>query len=456
MVAVRRPAGKTVLVSTVDARATLDGLMGTAFPLLTESAIAIAIGLTIGLEREHGELTGPEHANGKPLALLLGVRSFALLALFGWLCAFAGDTYAWLPPAALLVAGALVILGFLRAPPTAGHGLTTEIAALTTFLLGLLVHVDRRLAVALGLGTTLLLISKPFFQSFLPKLRRVDLTSTLQLLLVLAVVLPLLPDKPVDPWGVLEPRKLGLLVALIAAISWVGYVLNRLFGQRRGAGLTGLVGGLASSTAVTAAMAQDARRAPSMIAPGQLAVFLACTVMLARVEIVTAVISRPVALTLALPLGLMALGMLAGAAWKWSETNGAPLVEDRRALELQNPFSLLSALKWASLLSIIFVASAGARRLLGDAGLFAAAAASGLADVDAITLAVSKQAAVGEVADSVAALSIIIAIISNTISKAVIAWITGGRAFGADIAKIFAGATVVGAGAALARYFFGN
>ena len=430
--------------------------MGAAFPLLTESAIAIAIGLTIGLEREQGELSRPDHPAGQPTDLILGVRSFALLSLFGWLCGFAGDTYAWLPPTALLVTGALVILGYLRSPPM-GHGLTTEIAALTTFVLGLLVHIDRRLSVALGLGTTLLLISKPFFASVLPKLKRVDLTSTLQLLLVLAVVLPLLPEHPIDPWGVVEPRKLGLLVALISGMSWVGYVLNRLFGQRRGAGLAGLVGGLASSTAVTAAMAEDARRAPSMRVPGQLAVFLACTVMLARVAIVTAVISRPVAWSLALPLALMAVGMLAGAVWKWRAASGVAVpVEERRALELQNPFSLLSALKWTLLLTAIFVVSAVARRLLGDAGLFAASAASGLADVDAITLAVSKQAAAGEVADNVAALSIILAIVSNTISKAVIAWITGGRAFGADIAKVFAGATLLGVGAALARFFIGH
>jgi uncharacterized membrane protein (DUF4010 family) len=416
--------------------------------LLVDAILAIGIGLFIGLEREHSDVARHPRKDGEPTGRpesLLGVRTFALLAVFGWATTLAGEAYAWLPVAALVVAGALVSISALR-DRDPGHGLTTEVAALTTMILGMLVHQQRLIAVALALATTLLLISKPWFRAFVPRMRRVDLTATLQLLILLAIVLPLLPEQARDPWHVLSPRRLGVFVALIAGIGYVGYVLNRLLGEQRGAGLTGLIGGLVSSTAVTAAMAQHARDTPAMVQPGQLATLLASTIMLGRVLVVSALINASVTRALAFPLGAMAVCTTAGALWKWQSLRvtkpASP--QTKKELELRNPFSLLPALTWGLLLAAILVASALARQAFGNSGFVATAALSGLVDVDAINLAATRLAAKGELDLHVATLAITVAVVSNTIVKGAIAWASGGRAYAADIAKVLAVAMAAG------------
>lgn len=421
--------------------------------LLIDAALAIGIGLFIGLEREHSDVSGhqPEADAGTRQESLLGVRTFALLALFGWVSAYAQEAYPWLPVAALGVAGSLVVLAALREREHGG-GLTTAMAALTTLVLGMLVHHQRAIAVALSLATTLLLISKPWFRALVPRMRRVDLTSTLQLLILLAIVLPLLPEEARDPWSVLSPRRIGIFVALIAGIGYVGYVVNRLLGGRRGAGLTGFVGGLVSSTAVTVAMAQHARAADAMVLPGQLATLVANTVMLVRVLVVSAFIDAAVTRSLILPLGSMAVCMMVGVLWKWRALRlTAPELSKAGELELINPFSLVPALKWGVLFAAVLVGSAVARTTFGDSGFVAMAAVSGFMDVDAVTLTATRLAGSGELGMDVAALSITVAVVSNTIVKGVIAWASGARRFGADIAKVFGSAIVVGLLAALGK-----
>jgi len=416
--------------------------------LLIESAVAGGVGLFIGLEREHSDRTAPsgEHSDDH-----LGVRTFAIFALFGWMCALLGDRLAWVPPAGLFVVGALVIAHYFRVGDK-DFGLTTEVAAVATFALGMLVHHERDLAVAVGLAVTLLLLAKPWFRRQIPRLRRIELTATLQLAIVLAVVLPLLPVEARDPWGVLSPRKIGLFIVLIAGISYVGYVLNRLLGASRGAGLAGLVGGLASSTAVTAAMAQQSRTDARMVLPGQVATFLANTVMFVRVLVVTALIDRSIAAALAAPLGLMGAIMLAGAGWKQlalrNEDRGAD--HDGELVALSNPFALVPALKWGVVLSLVLVASAVAQQHFGDRGLYVTAAASGLADVDAVTLAVSRQSHDGTLPTTVASLAITIAVVANTLVKGSMAVFMGRKGFGRPIALVFAAAVAVGVGTAVA------
>ncbi len=282
-------------------------------------------------------------------------------------------------------------------------------------------------------------------------MRRMDLTSTLQLLILLAIVLPVLPEQALDPWGALSPRRIGIFVALIAGIGYIGYVLNRLLGSRRSAGVTGVVGGLASSTAVTVAMAQQSKESPSMRVPGQFATFLASTVMFGRVLVIASLISRLVAKAVAPALGAMAVCTIAGAFWKWRAMRASPsTLQKGEPLELTNPFSLVPALKWGALFALILVVSSVAKRSMGNAGLVATAAVSGLVDVDAITLAAIRQAAAGETTVGVAAVAIIVAVISNTVVKAAIAWIGGGKGFGYDVAKVFSVAAAVGLTVAIA------
>ena len=168
--------------------------------------------------------------------------------------------------------------------------------------------------------------------------------------------------------------------------------------------------------------------------------------MFARVIVITAVVSREVAVRVAIPMAAMGLVMLGGAFWKWQSLAGSEAADEiARRAKLKNPFALVPALKWGAVLSGVLLASVIARDLFGDSGLLAAAAVSGLADVDAITLAVSEQSAAGSLAIATAATAVTIAVMSNTVVKAGMAYFGGGRAFGQPVLAVFFGAIGVGA-----------
>jgi uncharacterized membrane protein (DUF4010 family) len=427
--------------------------------MVIEVAYALGIGVFIGLEREHHGIAAgldaheapAEHGvSAGPPDTSMGLRTFALLSVMGWAVAYAGDAWPWVPPVGLAVAAALVIAQYVIAREQ-GTGVTTETAAVLTFVLGMLVHVQRPIAVSLAVVTALLLVAKDWIRAAVVKLRRVEISGTVQLLVLLAIVLPLLPADASDPWGALPPRKIGLFVILIAGISYVGYVASRVLGERRGAGLTGLLGGLTSSTAVTVAMSKAGRDEP-MRRPGQMAVFLANAVMFFRVIVIAAVLSRAVATRLMWPLGAMGLVMLVGALWAWRVSVREPDSpgDSGGVGELSNPFALMPAIKWGVVLTAVLFIAAVAKDYLGDRGVLLASAASGLADVDAITLAVSRQAGDAVLGESIAVLAITIAVISNTVVKGGLAVGGGGRRFGAPIALGFLIAIAVGAGVALA------
>ena len=409
--------------------------------LLIDAGGAVGIGLLVGLEREHRAIE--QHA-GPSEDVLLGVRTFALLGLFGWTSAYLSDLWPWLPPVALLVTAVIATLSFLRTSDLA-PGLTTEVAALVTFNLGLLVHHHRSLAISLGVVTTLLLISKPWFGVLIPRLRRVDLTATLQLLIVLAIVLPLMPIEARDPWGVLSPRRIAIFVTLVAGVQYVGYVLGRALGPGRSAALTGVLGGMVSSTAVTAAMAQQARSSTSMIAPGQVATLLASAVMAVRIVVLLAIIAPPVALAAAPSMSVLGAGLLAAALWlrRKRRSDATHAVGE---VEVQNPMSLIPAIKLGAVFTVVLVLAAVGHEWLGDRGVVGAAALAGLADVDAIVLAVGRTVQSGQVTARTALIAVIVAVASNTVVKVVIAWWSGGRRF----AGYFAVASALALAAALA------
>jgi len=388
-------------------------------PPVLQAAVALAMGLVIGLEREHHE------ADEGKREVRLGVRTFALLALLGWAALFVGTP--WIAAAALLTSGIVVGVEYVRGS-SRDPGLTTEAAALLTVVVGMVVRISPLVGTALGLATTLLLVSKPWFQAMVPRLRRIEISSTLQLLLLSAVVLPLLPNEPVDPWHILVPRKIGLFVVLVAAISYLGYVLTRLLGPRRGTRLTGLFGGLASSTAVALTMSRRARNRESA-QEEQAAILVADAVLVPRVLLLATIVNAPVARALVIPLAAMAAVMLAGAIWRWHRS---PERDRNHDIELGNPFALLPALAWGAFFVAILFLSAGAQRWLGDRGLVVAASFAGLADVDAITLSVARSQA------QIASLAIVLAVAANTLVKATLAIGIGGWRFGRSVALVSA------------------
>ena len=411
---------------------------------LKEAATAVALGLMMGLERERSGFERSQEGQGATYNRResdsmevphgsLGARTFALLTLVGWISVKVGGDSIAMPIAVVVMSAAMIGLFYFETS-SSDRGLTTEIAALTAPLLGMLLTRDALLAVAMTVIVTLLLLSKPWIRAWIPKLHREDMTAAMQLLIVFAILLPMLPVRTLDPWGVLSPRKVGWMVALIASVDFLGYGLNRALGSRRGALMTGLVGGLVSSTVVTVSMSRQARMDPALRGPGQVAVMLACAVMGLRVIILAGVVGGPMlAWPLLLPMAAMILVLLGFSGWIYR--TGTMQVGGEE-IPVKNPFHLKRAAAWGLALATVLLISAAARSWFGDRGLLVAAGLSGLADVDPITLAVSSQVRGVGLPAATATLAIILAIGANTLAKAGFAWLSGGRAFGQRLAMM--------------------
>ena len=461
--------------------------MNVSVEILIQAAYALGVGALVGLERSfdsskrgtdeagpphEGEDHGREdhgredHSREDPdeddearekaeaaraaTAELVGVRTFSILALVGFAAALVGDSIPAIPPTVLAGVVILVVAMYVRAVKK-GLGITTEIAAVGTCALGMLCHWQAGTAAVLAVAVTVLLASKRFAHSTVAKMRRIELTDTLKFLVVALVILPLLPDRTFDPYEAFNPYKVGLLVVLISGISYVGYFLTKFLGARRGLAITGVVGGLTSSTAVTAAMAQQAKEQPRWIPMCAAATLAANATMFARVLVVVAVLDVALVARLAWSVGGMAVVATIATIVLWFRAGKDEAAEASQSshVNLKNPFSLGPAVKFAAFFVFILFALKLSRLYLGDQGLWAAAALSGLADVDAITLSLSEQARAGDVAERIAAIAITIAVVSNSVTKSGIAIVSGGWAFGRIVAAGLGLATAVGLALAL-------
>lgn len=374
--------------------------------LLLDLATALALGALIGIERE----SDGGHA--------MGLRTFILMAALGAGTALLGAAVgSSLVFAAMATAtGALIVTSHVLESKDAEHatGLTTEIAAMGVFVLGgLAVSGHRPVAVVLAIVTTAVLAYKRPLHELAGAVGRVDLEAVLKLLVATFVVLPLLPEHAVDPLGVLVPRTMWWLVILISALSLVGYVAVRMLGDRRGRALTGVFGGLVSSTAVTLSFAHDSTREGAAPGPIALGVLLAWTIMFARVLVEVAVVNRALLAHVAAPfVAMLVVSMIAVAVFARSPRGE---VEDPEEPSLTNPFSLTEAVKFAALFAAVLVVVALAERYAPESWIYGIALLSGTTDVDAITLSLAGAT---DLSPQTATLGIVLASLSNTAVKA--------------------------------------
>ena len=392
-------------------------------PLLS-IGIAVATGLLIGLEREQAQ--GAEADSG---SFLGGVRTYPLFALLGALSVLLVPVLSlWVPLAAFLGLLALVAISYADdVKKDRDRGLTTEASILVTFLLGALASstgivepVSRRVIVvaALAVIVTFLLSSKPRLHALVERVSKDDLYATVKFLIVAVLVLPLLPNAAVGPLDVINPFSVGLMVVLIASISFVGYVASRVLGTGRGLAVTAMLGGLVSSTAVTLSFAGRARKEPALAPVAAVAIVLASTIMFARILVEVAVVHRPLLRLLALPVAAMAAtGVIAGVIL-YRKANAAG--QTPAGAPLSNPFELSTAVRFGLLYAGVLLISKAAQLYAGPAGMYAAAALAGTTDVDAITLSTASLARDGLDA-RVATTIILVGAVSNTVVKASLA-----------------------------------
>lgn len=406
--------------------------------LFERLAVALAIGLLIGLERGW---KAREEAEGERTA---GLRTHALSGLLGGVWGAIAHTHGEGGMVALSIAfavfAAAMTLFFWRETNQEGtHDSTNLIAALLAFSLGAFaVAGDMALSAAAAVAATGLLALKAVLHAWVRRLTWEELRSALILLAMTIILLPALPNRAIDPWGVINPQEIWLMTVLIAVISFAGYVAVKIFGDHNGIAVTGLAGGLVSSTAVTLNMAQLARSHPartSTLAGGAL---IASATMLARVLGVVAIVNASLLAKLGLPLALACAVLAAAGLWLIGVWRAGADGEEGK-LALTNPLDVAGVLKFGALLTLIMVASQVAAGWAGDAGVYTVAALSGIADVDAVTLTMSRAAPV-KVETSVAAAAILIVTGVNTVAKAVLGWISGGAQFGRIIVAASAAA----------------
>jgi uncharacterized membrane protein (DUF4010 family) len=384
---------------------------------IRDFAIALFIGALVGLEREKKKAAEGDLGLG-------GIRTFILVAMAGAVSGWLSVQLAspWLFAAALVIVAALVLAGYILTvhEGKASPGLTTEIAALVIYLLGGTVMFGYpSLAVGLAIITSATLAFKEPLHGLVQKVGRDDIYAGLKLLIATFIVLPLLPNRTVDPLDALNPYNLWLLVILISALSLVGYVAVRMLGQTRGTALTGIFGGMVSSTAVTLAFSKRSREAHDGDLGDALAagILLAWVVMFVRVLVEVAVVNTTLLSQLVRPLAAMAV--VAAVAGMFYLRRGAT-VSSRAVREsevpLTNPFSLTSAIKFAAFFAVVLVVVAVVKRTMSGQGMYVVAGLAGLTDVDAITLSMAGYAKTGG-DPAVAVNAITIGALSNTVVK---------------------------------------
>lgn len=405
--------------------------------LLLRLALALGVGLIVGVER--GWRQRDEPAGGRTA----GVRTFALIGFLGGLSGTvsieAASPWPWIVCLVLLTA-VFALFSLREGIAEQDFSVTNVVTAMTVFVLGVLATQGNiRLAAAGGVVTAALLASREHLHRAVSRLSWIELRSALLLLAMTAVVLPLLPDRPIDPLGAVIPSELWLLMILTAGVSYAGYVALKLAGPDKGPPLAGLAGGLASSTATTLAMArlsrkvEDANGLAAGVSFAAMASVLRATGLALIVQPALAPLMIPSAAAAALVFGA---GGALGLAHR--SPNGAP------QNDLGVPFELRTVFGFGILLAVVTLVGAWIAREAGSAGAYLFAAVSGFVDVDAITLSMARSADLGA-ASSVAAGAILIALAANAVQRVIFSWMFGSRAFArrftlASLAALVAGA----------------
>jgi uncharacterized membrane protein (DUF4010 family) len=404
--------------------------------VLLRYGTALAIGLLMGLERERNP------------SARAGLRTFALTALFGTMAAHLGQqaNSPWIIAAGLLLVGSMMIAAYFRQPDKEGDpGTTTVSAMLVCYGLGVLCWFGEiRLAVMLGIASTVLLYFKTELHGISQSLTRRDLISILQFAVLALVVFPLLPDRNYGPYGALNPHQIWWMVVLISGVGLAGYAGLRFLGPSRGVLWVGLLGGLVSSTATTLAFSRQGKKSEAAARLAIPVIMLANLVVPLRLLVLALVVAPRLLQPLSIVLGGgLATGLIA-VLYNFAKLRpSGPAPE----FSLTNPTEIRTSLGFGLLYAGVLVAAAWLSDLAGPKGLLAVAALSGLTDVDAITLSSFRLFNLGNLGSDTAVGAVTLALLCNLIFKSVLAWIFGGRHLALHAV---AGMSAMGAGLCLA------
>ncbi|RRQ24716.1 DUF4010 domain-containing protein [Guyparkeria sp. SCN-R1] len=391
-------------------------------------AVALLLGALIGLER------GWSTRQQEPGERIAGIRTHSLVGLLGGLAALLSETLTgWAFPTLLIAVAAIALVAWrTRAQSVRNFSITGSVGLLITFCLGAIaVGVDVVIATAAAVVTAMILDNKDEIHGLLHKLEARELDAALKLLLISVVMLPLLPNEPLGPGGALNPYQIWWMVVLIASISFVGYFAIRVGGAEKGILFTSLFAGLSSSTALTLQFARQSQQTPGLGPMLAVGILIACGTMFPRVLLVATAVHPPIFRELLWPLVVMTVLLYGPAIWMWRRARNADSV--KRPELKQNPLDLTSALLFGALLTAIMLAGEWLREWLGSTGIYLLAASSGVADVDAINLSLTRMARESITLET-AVMGIIIASAVNNLVKTGIAGAIGTRQLGLHVA----------------------
>lgn len=400
--------------------------------------VATLLGFLIGLERERKR----ERAG----TLFAGVRTFPLIALFGSVAGLLVEPVGtWTLGTGFLTIGALILLGYWRQSSGAKVGGTTEVAALVAFSLGVLAGLGYFApALAGAVVVTGVLSLREELHSLAGTISQEDLLAVVRFAAVSLVVLPLVPDQSYGPWEVWNPRTIWLLVVLISGVSFVGYVAVKVIGARRGIGLSGLLGGLASSTAATLSFSERGRDNPVLGPVLALGALAATAVAAPRLVVLLGIVGPGLIPYALIPIGTLFVTSTLAAMLMWRRHDAVDA-----QVKVTNPFELRPALQFGLLFALILLLARGAQELFGESGVFVASALAGVTQLDAITLSLADQLRSG-LDPVVAGRALGLAIAANNLFKGGLALAVGGGTFGRTV---FVSLTVAGLASAAAAWW---
>ncbi|MCG6913020.1 MgtC/SapB family protein [bacterium BMS3Abin03] len=388
------------------------------FIIIQKLIIAILIGILIGLEREH--------SRSKASKIFAGIRTYPLLSMLGFSAALvASITNVWLYGIIFIGYSALITTSYISSAREGRLGGTSEASALLVFILGSLVYWNMILvAAAIAVFTILFLSLKIQLHSFVGKINSEDILAIVKLAIITIIILPLLPNQTIDPLNIFNPRTIWLMVIFVSGIGFVGYILVKYVGKDKGIGLTGFLGGMVSSTAVTFSMSKKSKESEMLAGNYAVGVLLASSVMYLRIFIIVVFLELKLAMHAWLPLIIFGItGLLISYLFK--KKIPSPINE---VFELKNPLELRFALLFGLIFGIVIVVSKAAQLYLGTEALYGVSAIAGITSVDAIVLSVIHLLPVS-INISTAVAAIIIATAANNIVKIVISLYWGSKEF---------------------------
>jgi uncharacterized membrane protein (DUF4010 family) len=389
--------------------------------------MALLLGLLVGIEREHAH---------KDIPWFAGIRTFPLITLFGFLCGLADlSGQHWMLPVGLAGVIAVAVAAYLVRSQGPYKGSTTEFMALLAFVFGALAALGYVIpAATFAVVATLLLSIKAPLHHLAEAIQEDEIYAILKFGVVSVIVLPLLPNRVFGPLKVLNPRLIWWVVVLISALSMVGYVLMRFLGAKQGIAVTGILGGIASSTAAAFGLSNQARtEGESLARYFALGITIASTIMFVRIYIITAAISAPLARALTLPIALPFLVGTGISIFLWERKTS----EREAALQVKNPMELWSAIKFGLLFAVVMFVSKAGYQYFGSSGIYVTGVLAGLVNPDAFTISAAQLAQQRILGPNTANASILVACASNTLVKGGIAVVLGGRPLSRVIIPIF-------------------